>query len=259
VRPDPFSWDLHVEALVALAALAAAYLWIARRHRPGRWGVAAFAAATALLAATAFTPLDHLTFHVLTMHLLQNVVLAEWAPALLVLAVPAALADRRILHPAVALGLWLANYFFWHVPPVYDAALRHPDSLLHVEHAAYLLTGALMWWTLLRQPLDAGLRALYLFAAFLLASPLGLLLALLPDPAYDFYAGGFEPWGLSAIQDQRLGGITMAVEQSIVLFALFAWSFFRFLAEEERGKSVSECLEGVDRSFQTDARINRAS
>lgn len=233
MRPEPFAWDLHLEALVGLVALSLAYASIARRHPPEPWRVATFAAAVVLLAATAFSPLEHLTFHVLTMHLLQNVVLAEWAPALLVLAVPAAIRPR-LLHPAAALALWLANYFAWHLPPIYDAALRRPDSLLHVEHAAYLVTGFLLWWALLRHPLGAGARTLYVFAAFVLASPIGLLLALLPDPAYDFYAGGFEPWGLTALEDQRLGGVTMAIEQSVVLFALFVWSFLRFAADEER-------------------------
>jgi hypothetical protein len=41
-------------------------------------------------------------------------------------------------------------------------------------------------------------------------------------------------WGLTALEDQRLAGILMSVEQAIVFFAVFAFFFFRFLAEEER-------------------------
>jgi cytochrome c oxidase assembly factor CtaG len=246
VRPDPFAWDLHVEALVGLTLLVAAYALLVRRHQASPWRIAAFASGVALLLATAVTPLEHLTFHVLTMHLLQNIVLAEWAPALLVLAVPAGVATR-LVHPATALALWLVTYFVWHIPPLYDAALRRPDSLLHLEHVSYLVAGALFWWALLRQPLSAGARTLYLFAAFVLASPIGLLLALLPDPAYDFYSG-FEPWELTALEDQRLAGLTMAVEQSIVLFALFVWSFFRFLAEEEAGKTYAWSQSAAKRS-----------
>ena len=73
---------------------------------------------------------------------------------------------------------------------------------------------------------------MYVFAAFLLASPLGLLLALIPDPIYDYYARG-RVWGLSRISDQQIAGATMAIEQSVVFFAVFALFFFRFLAEEE--------------------------
>ena len=164
----------------------------------------------------------------------------------LVLGVPpalaAAIADRLpgarvLLHPAFGLPLWLATYFLWHLPPAYDAALRHPHTLLHLEHACYLTAGVLFWWPLLQNvphcsgPSCAGRVPLRPFA---LASPLGLLLALLPDPIYDFYDGGFDRWDLSALEDQQIAGVTMAGEQALVFFAVFAVFFFRFLAEEDR-------------------------
>ena len=193
-----------------------------------------------LLLATAVTPLDSLTYHLLTAHVLQNVVLAEWAPALLVAAVPPRLADtladrpvwRTFTRPVAALPLWIAVYAVWHLPPAYDTALEH-EMLLHLEHASYLAAGVLVWWPVFQGRLSYGLRACYLFLAFALASPIGLVMALVPDPAYDYYAGGFEPWGLSALTDQQIAGVTMAVEQAVGFFALFGWAFYRFLAEEE--------------------------
>ena len=80
--------------------------------------------------------------------------------------------------------------------------------------------------------LSNAARALYLFLAFILASPIGLLLALAPDAAYDYVEGG-GLWGLGAHADQQLAGVTMAMEQAIVFFAVFAIFFFRFLADEE--------------------------
>ena len=44
---------------------------------------------------------------------------------------------RLATHPAFALPVWLGNYFFWHVPPIYDAALRHQAWLIHLEHGCY--------------------------------------------------------------------------------------------------------------------------
>src|SRR6059058_2619577 len=68
--------------------------------------------------ATELEPLANHTF--LWAHLLQNVVLAEWAPALLVLAIPPRLAERAaglpLFRPFVALPLWLVAYYSWHLP-----------------------------------------------------------------------------------------------------------------------------------------------
>jgi putative membrane protein len=81
------------------------------------------------------------------------VILAEWAPLLAVFAIAPAMAAaasrvaiwRVLTHPALALPLWLGDYDAWHVPAVYDAALRHQNSLIHVEHACYFGTGFLFW------------------------------------------------------------------------------------------------------------------
>jgi putative membrane protein len=214
-----------------------------RGQRVERWRAAAFGAACLLLLATAVTPLDALTYHLLSAHLFQNVVLAEWAPALLVLGLPPALAARiggiaavRLLtRPPVALALWLATYFLWHLPALYDAALEH-SGLLHLEHVCYVAAGTLLWWPVLQDAphhLSNAARALYVFVAFVLASPIGLLLALLPEPVYDWYVDGGGLWGLSPHADQQIAGVAMSVEQAVVFFAVFAVFFFRFLADEE--------------------------
>ena len=45
-----------------------------------------------------------------------------------------------------------------------------------------------------------GAKAGYVFAAFVLISPLGLLLALIPNTVYDFYDGH---WGLPPSKTSR--------------------------------------------------------
>src|SRR5262249_61080759 len=150
-----------------------------------------------------------------------------WAPA-----VPPAASRCRLgpalPPPAVALPLWLANYYVWHVPAVYDGALHHQSSLVHLEHACYFATGILFWWPLVHdQPrrLPSGFRVAYAFAAFVLAAPLGLLLALLPRAVYGYYEHAPRLWGLSPLSDQELAGATMAGAQAAVLFLRFALLF----------------------------------
>jgi putative membrane protein len=231
-------------------ALAVTYALVIRNRRPESWRIASFACGCLLLLATAVTPLDALTYHLLSAHLLQNVVLAEWAPALLVLGIPPAIAAevgrigivRLLTRPPIALALWLGTYYAWHLPPAYDAALEH-YSLLHLEHVCYLAAGTLLWWPVFQDAphrLSSAGRALYLFAAFVLASPIGLLLALLPEPVYDWYVGGGRLWGLSPETDQQIAGVAMSVEQAVVFFAVFAVFFFRFLAEEEDDSRSAE-------------------
>jgi putative membrane protein len=247
---DPYAWSLNFEALVLVPALALAYAFIARRYAVPRWRVVCFAAGLALILAVFLTPLHTIAVHyLLSIHLLQNVVLAEWAPALCVLGLPSNLPVPRLLtHPFVALPLWAGTYFVWHVPAIYDAALRHPQTLLHLEHVSYFVTGLLFWWPVLHDEphrVTAGARALYLFLAFVVASPLGLLLALIPRAVYDFYVDApHRLWGLSPLTDQQLGGVAMALEQAAVLFAVGTYFFLRFLSGEGR----ADTFRGLDRS-----------
>ena len=243
----PYVWELRVDEALVTALLAGAYV-VALRFFPARRArQACFAGAIALLVLAFQTPLEHVSLHyLLAAHLLQNVVLAEWAPALAVLGLPPALAAalgryrpvRVLTHPLVGLPLWLAAYFSWHVPAVYDWALRHPDSWLHFEHTAYFWTGVALWWPVLQNAphrFSSGVKAGYLFGAFVLGSPLGLLLALVPRAVYDFYATApGRLFGWSRLEDQQIAGLTMAAEQAVVFFGAFAWYVFRFFAEEER-------------------------
>ena len=242
----PYAWTWNEETLFLVPALAVGYgIWVTHLGAR-RWQIACFAAAELLILAFGVSPLHELSVHyLLWIHLLQNVVLAEWAPFLLVVSLPPTLAAalvrprvlRTLTHPAVALPLWLVNYVVWHVPLVYDAALRREHTLLHLEHLAYLVTGVLVWWPVLRdvpRRLSYGTRTLYVFGAFVLSAPIGLVLALVQSPAYSVYERAPERvWGLSALADQQLGGVTMAGEQAVVFFAVFAFFFLRFLAEQE--------------------------
>ena len=246
---DPHSWSLHWDVLLAIGVLAGAYLWSQRRWPSDTIRRVAFDVAVILLLTVYITPLHTIAVHyLLSVHLLQNVVTAEWAPGLVVFALPSSVARdvrrfrvvRVLTHPLVALPLWLATYFVWHVPPIYDAALERSGWLLDLEHLTYFLAGVLMWWPVVHGRYSDGVKALYLFAAFVLAAPLGLLLALLPRPIYDFYKDAPQLWGLSDKTDQEIAGVTMAVEQAVVFFAVFAYFLLRFLRTEHIAGVFSE-------------------
>jgi len=241
---SPYAWQADLDTTLVVPAIALLYLFLAGRYGTTADRAASFGGALVLLAAAFCTPIHHLGLHyLLTAHLLQNVILAEWAPLLAVLGISPAMAAaaarhrawRALTHPAVALPIWLVSYYAWHVPVVYDAALHHQTWLIHIEHACYFGTGILVWWPVVQDAprrLPSGFRAAYAFAAFVLAAPLGLLLALLPRAIYGYYTHAPRVWGLSPLADQELAGATMAGEQAAVLFLVFAYWFRRFLREE---------------------------
>ena len=48
----------------------------------------------------------------------------------------------------VAIVVWGVNFYAWHTPALYQAALRH-DALHALEHATFLAFGVAVWMALL--------------------------------------------------------------------------------------------------------------
>jgi cytochrome c oxidase assembly factor CtaG len=250
---DPWQPELDPAWIAALllAALDYALLcrFLARRGEPvAHWRRACFAAGLVLVALALLSPIEHIALRsMLSFHLLQNVMIADWAPPLLVAGLSPAMAraaERRALmraltRPGVAFSFWVSTWYVLHVPAVYGYALSH-DWALGLEHLAFLCTGIAFWWPVL-QPgrMRSGPRVVYLFGAYLLASPVALGIALAATPLYGFYASAPKLFGLSALADQQIGGMLMALEQSVILFAACWVAFARLLAEEEREVGLS--------------------
>jgi cytochrome c oxidase assembly factor CtaG len=246
--PPASSWYPAWEEVAVLVGLGVAYVLAARKDRPSLLRSALFFSGLVLAFVAVASPVATVAVHYLvSAHLLQNVVLAEWTPALLVLGLGPWVAGwvarssvaRTLTRPLVALPLWLATYAVWHIPFAYEAALDN-RFLLDLEHLSYVAVGLCLWWPVFQDEpwqLPSGGKAAYLFAAFVLASPLGLLFALLPSPLYDAYVQAPRLWGLEPLEDQQIGGTLMAVSEAIVFFGLLAYFFVRFMAEEDAGYS----------------------
>src|SRR4051812_50197573 len=116
---NPYSWSLHAEAVALVPLLALAYAAVLRRYPAPAWRIVCFLGGLGLILAVFVTPLESLALHyLLTAHLLQNVALAEWSPAMVVLGLPpaAAVAARKkprvraLTPPPVAFPPWLAPF-----------------------------------------------------------------------------------------------------------------------------------------------------
>lgn len=224
---------LITAALVAAAWLL--YLLGGRRVPPRAHEALCFHAAMLLTVLSVFGPLDEwaetsTSWH-MTQHMLFILVIAPlWALArplpqwrgvtgwfgqrvwtLLLRAgrYPTALA---LLHGAI---IWI-----WHTPRLYVLAL---DNLwVHAfEHACFLFTGWLFWWSVLRANRKQVPQAL--MAVLLTLMHTGLLGALLTFGSVSFYGAERD------VADQQLAGLIMWVPAGFVYLAAGGWIAWRWL------------------------------
>ncbi|MFL5913307.1 MAG: cytochrome c oxidase assembly protein [Gaiellaceae bacterium] len=227
-------------APVALAAVAALLFaqGVVRLRRRGRADVAGwdrvvlFGLGLAMTLVALVGPMDGWSDNHLAVHMLQHVVIGDAAIAVMVFAVRGPLlvfllpapalvrvAKARpffalLLWPRVAFGLWAANLAVWHVPYLYDLALRH-DSVHYVEHACWVVAGLIVW-TLLVDPgshrrLTVGGRIALAAAMFAAGQVLTDLLVFSFHPLYPAYPGR---------TGQQLAGVAMMAEQLVTLGAV---------------------------------------
>ncbi|MEO8291385.1 MAG: cytochrome c oxidase assembly protein [Gaiellaceae bacterium] len=247
MTPAPSSLSFEPLFLVLAAVAALLYFRAARAERPPSWRVAVFVAGLLLVAGALNSPLETIAVeYLLLFHLLQNVMIADWAPPLLILGLTprmrSQIAGRGgaalewLARPQVALPVWLVGWYGIHLALLYDFALRHPWAL-NVEHLLLIAIGLLFWWPVLSdEPLDLGapVKVGYLGAAFIGSAFLGLGLTFASTPFYDYYTETPRLWGLSAEEDQNFGGILMNAEQAVVFLVAILYFVVKLMPEEER-------------------------
>jgi putative membrane protein len=236
------AWNVDPDVALPLVISGALYaiglrrLW--KRAGTGR-GVSRvqalrFALGWLLLAVALVSPLDAMGEWLFSAHMVQHEILMAVAAPLLVLGRPleawtwslpahwrAPLAGivrfpmlRRtwavMTDPLGAWTLHAAALWTWHVPALFQAALRHP-ALHAFQHACFLGTALLFWWAVFGRGVhrpDGGSLA-GLFTTMMHSGALGALLTFAPHVWYGYMAGTTERFGLSPIEDQQLGGLVM--------------------------------------------------
>lgn len=225
------------------------------------WRLLSFLSGIAVLVIALMSPVDGLGEEMFTMHMVQHVLLLDVSAILILLGLTRKLlrpATKRIMvwekalgpiaHPYFAIALYVAVMWVWHIPGMYDAALRH--SSVHVlEHMSFAIAGGLYWWHLLSPIRSRHLGGMgpvvYMVVTKLFVGLLGVALAFSPDAIYDVYKEPPDYWGMSSDTDQQVGGLIMATEQSIVMGIALVWLFVRALTESEREEQRAEKYESV--------------
>ncbi len=266
------SWSFSPGVLIGAVIVAGIYL---RRWRSVRrsgspraaaeapvWRLCCFMGSVLLSLVALVSPIDALADQLFFAHMIQHMLLLDVVPVLAILGLTKVILrpvtravhdlERRagpIAHPAFAVLLYVAVIWAWHIPAAYDEAVRHP--LVHVgEHITFVLAGSLYWWHLL-SPIRARLRldgmgpVIYMAATKLFVGALGMGLAFAPSALYPYYVHHARVWGISAVDDQSIAGLIMAVEQSLVMGAALVTLFMRALSESERAQQRRERYEPV--------------
>jgi putative membrane protein len=253
---------LVVALLVGLHAQAVRTL--ARRgHRVPRGQLVAWYSGVALMAIGLFGPLDQLAEDLLVAHMGQHLLIADLAaplllvgarspvmffmvprPLLVVLARQSWLraVSRFLRRPLVALPIYVAVLYAWHLSFAFEAALDS-DVVHALQHQSFVAIGLLVWWPVLepnRSRLHAELwKAGYVLGTRVMTMFVGMAFLIQRTPAYGNYDGAH---GLSALSDQQLAGGLMMVVDLVIMLTALAFFFWRAGVEHDReeAKSVEE-------------------
>ena len=270
-------WTFEPYQLVPTAIVALLYAKRVRTLR-GRgtpvpaWRRWIFWLGIALVVLALASPIDAFgEDEFLFIHMVQHVLLGDLAPLCFVVGLTGpvlrpvlriALVNRlRVLtHPLVALPLWAVDLYGWHVPFMYEAALRH-DSIHALEHICFFTFGGLMWAPVLEtlpapEWFGTAFKLGYIGGVRVLETVLGNVFLWSGTVFYPFYVHAHPRWGISPLHDQALAGTVMMVEGSIVTLAALAWLFLRLAAEGELRQELLE--RGLDpRAVQRAVRYGR--
>jgi cytochrome c oxidase assembly factor CtaG len=217
---------------------------LSRQGRPvPSWRIACFAAGIALIAAAFVSPLAHLGEELVLAHMIQHLLIGDIAALLIVLGLTRSILQpllqitvidrmRALTLPAIALTLWIANLYVWHIPVLYEEAVRS-DAVHALQHACFIGFGVLMWMPVFGPlPVPAwfggGAQLVYTAIARLAAVSLGNVLMWSGTVLYPIYAPGEAYWDIAPLTDQGIAGAIMMAEGTAVTVGVLCWVLLRW-------------------------------
>ncbi|MBV9683343.1 MAG: cytochrome c oxidase assembly protein, partial [Solirubrobacterales bacterium] len=167
---------------------------------------------------------------------------------------------RVFAHPLVALPAWMISFYVWHLPALYQAALRH-DWIHGLQHACFLGFGIAVWMALLGplpKPAWFGnaARLVYIIVVRLAGTVLANVLIFSGTVLYPIYRDGDAHWHISPMGDQIAAAGMMMVEESVLTIGLFCWLFLKVAREAEERQQLLDAAaaSGIELDEQRAAR-----
>ncbi|MEO8628173.1 MAG: cytochrome c oxidase assembly protein [Betaproteobacteria bacterium] len=263
------AWSGEVWLWILLGASGSLYfagvtrLWRESTRGAGisRWQVSAFWLGWSSLVFALLSPLDLLGGALFSAHMVQHEVLMLLAAPLLILGRPLgpfiwALPTRwrrpaatfcsvtglqatvRVLSiPLLAWIVHAAALWIWHVPALFQAALRS-EAIHTAQHLSFFISALLFWWALLRARaggLHYGTAVIYVFTTGVHSALLGALLTFAATAWYPAYRDTAPLWGLTPLEDQQIGGLIMWVPGGFVYLVAALALLGMWMTGGERG------------------------
>ncbi len=244
-------WSVHPSTVAGIAALGGLYWWRARQEgrSPSVNQQFGFCAGLFVLFVALNGPIHDLSdSYLFSMHMVQHLLLTMLVIPLLIAGTPGwmlrpalrnkavARAARATTNPAAAFAIFNLTLVVWHVPAVYDSAMRNHGVHI-VQHLCFLVAATLMWWPLM-SPLAELPRAsfpaqlLYTFLLTLPMSFIGVTITYAQNVLYPAYQSAPRIAGLSPMEDQLIGGLVMWIPGGFVFLGVLTVVFFKWAASE---------------------------
>jgi cytochrome c oxidase assembly factor CtaG len=208
-----------------------------------------FAAGLLVLTIALVSPVHRAGSALFSAHMIQHELLMAAAAPLLVLGKPVAAfmwgLPRQLRRPAsrmfslsiaplAAFLLHAAAIWTWHLPRLYDASVT--SEFVHTaQHISFLASALLFWWSLFQSRSrkgSEGAAIMYLFLTGIHTTLLGALIFLSSTQFYSVYHDATTiNWGLTAIEDQQLGGLIMWIPAGIVYLCAALYLMLRWLKQ----------------------------
>jgi len=159
-----------------------------------------------------------------------------WAILTIVLAQIAAATGWGDWFPWSVPALFSGVLLVWHTVGAYDLMMRSHN--VHIAtHITFMAAAVLLWWPVTSSSpslpaLAPPMGMLYLFLVQLPMQLLGAILTFADNPLYLWYAGAPRTWGLSPLDDQKLGGLLMWIPGNLWIWGAMSVLFFRWARQE---------------------------
>jgi cytochrome c oxidase assembly factor CtaG len=236
-------------------------------RQPSTLRQASFACGMAMIVLATVGPMDGLADNFVFGHMIQHTILFDQAALLLaigltgpvlipILTKPGVRRFQVLMHPVVAVALWLAVMYGWHLPPAYQLAAEHEGVHL-CEHACFIGAGVVMWLALLGpfpKPEWFGNGAKAIYVAIIHFSTMGLANILMWSGSvlYPFYVASDHAHGIEPLTDQSLAGVVLMIQSGIVMLGVFFWLVLRWARDDTERQELLDLAH--ERGVELDAR-----